>query len=312
MTKGIIDTHCDALLKLWEDSKRSFQNDPAIETNADRLQKGGVGLQLFALFVPPTIPQEEKFQVIMEQVEAFQQKVAPARGMKPLRTFQEIPKLQPGETGAILTLEGMDALGTDKNKLEWLYHHGVLSLGLTWNEANLCADGIGEVRGAGLTSFGTEVIQMNNERGILTDLSHLSLKGFWEAIALAEKPIASHSNAYALCSHRRNLRNDQLEALFTQKGYVGVVFHPEFLTGKETATIADIVRHIDYMCQRGGVHLIGFGSDFDGIPVHVQGLEDASCYANLVEELERHFSAEQVKGFSGENFKRMVLDSHNL
>src|SRR5690606_3795964 len=94
-----------------------------------------------------------------------------------------------------------------------LYRLGVLSLGLTWNKANLLADGASEPRGGGLTEFGREVVALNNKYGVLTDVSHLSERGFWDVIELAEAPFASHSNARALCDHPRNLTDEQIRAL---------------------------------------------------------------------------------------------------
>src|SRR5690606_18156150 len=118
----------------------------------------------------------------------------------------------------------------------------------------------------------------NNENRLLTDASHLSERAFWDVIEIANYPIASHSNAKALCNHPRNLTNRQAEALFSKNAMVHVVFFPEFIANKEKVTISDLIKHIDHFCSLGGVRHIGFGSDFDGIDNHVAGLENASKY----------------------------------
>ncbi|WP_368504208.1 dipeptidase [Alkalihalophilus sp. As8PL] len=302
----IIDTHCDALLKLWEKPSRSFFDDPAIEANASRLHAGSVAAQCFAIFVEPFIKSDQKFQAALEQADLFHEKVLQTPNMKWVKSWSDLDSIKDNEVGAILTLEGLDSIGDDLTKLRTLFRLGVLSVGLTWNQANLCADGIGEARGAGLTTLGKEVVQLNNENLVLTDVSHLSVKGFWEVMELADYPIASHSNALSLCDHPRNLNDEQIQALVKKEGYIGVVFHPIFVTGNEKATISDLITHIDHLCSLGATDHIGFGSDFDGIAVHIDQLEHSGQYDQLINQLLKYYPEEVVKGFAGENFIRML------
>ena len=83
---------------------------------------------------------------------------------------------------------------------------------------------------------------------------------------------------------------------------VHIVYYPPFVTYKEKATISDLISHIDHLCSLGGVKHIGFGSDFDGISLHIEGLEHAGKQQNLINELLKYYSAEDVKGFASENF----------
>ena len=118
----------------------------------------------------------------------------------------------------------------------------------------------------------------------------------------ADYPIASHSNAKAICDHRRNLSDKQSTALFSKKGMVHVVYNPPFITKNEKATIQDLIKHIDHFCALGGINQIGLGSDFDGIQGKIIELENASKQQNLINELLKHYSEEQVRGFAGQNF----------
>ena len=200
-------------------------------------------------------------------------------------------------------MEGADAFGNDLIKLRHLYRLGVLSIGLTWNNANLCADGVGDPRGAGLTVLGKEVVCLNNEHHVFTDVSHLSIKGFWDVMDLAKYPIASHSNARSLCDHPRNLNDEQIRAMFTNNGMIDVVFAPQFINkDSEQATISDLVRHIDYLCSLGGIQQVGIGSDFDGISSHITGLGNASEFPNLINELQKQYTETEVEGFAYRNF----------
>lgn len=313
MGKNVVDTHCDALLKLWEQPTRRFIDSPEIDANVERLQAGKVKVQLFAIFVEPWIKQDQKFQVVLEQIQLFQEKVIAANPcIRHVTKWSDLLSLKEEEIGAVLTLEGVDAIGDDLTKLSILFQLGVLSVGLTWNQANLCADGVGEPRGSGLSLLGKEVVRLNNTNQVLTDVSHLSVNGFWDVMELAAHPIASHSNARSICEHPRNLYDEQIQALVKKNGFIGIVFHPLFLTGTKQAAIADILRHIDHMCSLGAEEHVGFGSDFDGITVYVEQLRHSGHYQTLVNELEKHYSSTTVKGFLSDNFKRTLPNASML
>lgn len=300
----VIDLHCDALLKLYESKGRiSFTDAPELDVNYSKLRKGGIKVQAFAIFIEPDIKSDEKFQAALDQVHYFYTDVLGNNpDMKLMKEWHDLDRLEEGEIGALLTLEGVDAIGNDLQKLTILYELGVRSIGLTWNNANLAADGAGEERGAGITGFGREIIRFNNRHKILTDVSHLSEKAFWDVMVEADYPIASHSNSKYHCNHVRNLTDDQAKAMFDKKGMIHVVYYPEFVKETGEATLSDLIKHIDHFCALGGVKHIGLGSDFDGIPTKIRGLEDASMHPNLLNELLKHYKEDEVKGFAYKNF----------
>ena len=310
----IIDTHCDALLKLQMAKRQAlfngqplnFTNSEALDTNFERLQKGEVKVQFFAIFMYPDIPSDEKWQHALEQVDLFHREIIGKNpAMRHIKQWSDIEALKEHEIGAVLTLEGADAFGNDLAKLHSLYRSGVLSIGLTWNNANLCADGAGEPRGGGLTLLGKQVVRLNNEHKIFTDVSHLSEKAFWDVMELAQYPIASHSNARALCDHPRNLHDEQVRAMFDKNGMINAVFCPAFINqDSNQASIPDLIKHIDHFCSLGGVNQVGIGSDFDGITFHVEQLDHSGEFQNLINELQKHFTEEEVAGFAYRNFLR--------
>lgn len=281
----------------------TFQDDAELDVNFERLLAGDIFLQGFAIFLDPEVPVEQKWKKTVEQGNIFKQHVLHRDGIiKPLKKWTDLETLPDGKIAAALTLEGVEPIGQDLDRLEQVLDNGVLSVGLTWNNANLAADGILEPRGAGLTQFGKGIIRRLNERKVFTDVSHLSVKSFWDAMDASEFPIASHSNAKAICSHVRNLDDDQLKAMIAHDAMIHVVFHPLFTTNSGTAEMEDIVRHIEHIAELGGIRNIGFGSDFDGIPSHVKGLEHAGQYQDFIEVLRQHFSEEDVEGFAYKNF----------
>src|SRR5699024_984180 len=154
-------------------------HDPDLQANLTRLKIGKVKLQFFAVFVHDNVPANEKWQHALEQIDVFYEEIiGKYREMKHIRDWWDVHTLKPNEIGAVLTIEGLDMIGNDLMKLRQLIRLGVLAVGLTWNHANLCADGVGEARGAGLTSFGEAVITLLNEHKIMTDVSHASDAAF--------------------------------------------------------------------------------------------------------------------------------------
>lgn len=300
----VIDLHCDALWKLAENKgKLTYRNSKVLDTNLERLQQGKVKVQAFAIFLEPDIKSDQKFQAALEQIDYFYEEVlAKNPEMKHIKKWSDFDNLKDGEIGAFLTLEGVDAIGNDLSKLRTLFQLGVMSVGLTWNNANLAADGAGEPRGGGLTSFGKEVVMLNNENQVLTDVSHLSERGFWDVMELADFPIASHSNAKALCDHNRNLSDEQAKAMFEKGGHIHVVYNPPFIKENGKASIDDLVKHIEHFCELGGVNKIGLGSDFDGIETKVKNLENAAMTQNLILRLLKYYKEDEVKGFAYQNF----------
>lgn len=305
---NIIDLHCDALMKLSDaKGKLSFTDSPELDVNLSRLKEGQVKLQAFALFVYPSLPASLQFQEVIDQIHYFYTEVlAKHSEMKLIRQWDELKTLKSGEIGAFLTLEGVDAIGNDLHKLTLLYELGVRSVGLTWNSANLAADGVAESRNRGLTRFGRQIVEWCNEHSLFVDVSHLSVAGFWDVMELAKYPIASHSNAKLICDHRRNLDDEQIRAMIERDAMIHLVFCPPFAklggNAKGDTTIDDIIRHIKHIVKLGGIKNIGFGSDFDGIESKVKGLTHSGEYQNLIQALLKEFSKEEVKGFAYQNF----------
>ncbi|KAA0547864.1 membrane dipeptidase [Bacillus sp. BGMRC 2118] len=299
----VFDAHCDVLYKLWLNPNLNFEYAQELHANLERLKRGHSKVQLMALYIPEEVNYENRFEVALEMVHLFHEKVLNAhKEVKQVRTKRDIENLKDGEIGLMLSLEGCDAIGTSLTRLRTLFHLGVKSVGLTWNYGNAVADGILEPRGAGLSLFGKQVVEENNLFKVWTDVSHLSVKGFWDVLEVADFPIASHSNSISLCKHPRNLSDEQIKALIDKDSMMGINFVPYFLSEREEATISDVLRHLDYICALGGENNVGFGSDFDGISSTVVGLEDFSKYDTLIEELSKHYSNGQVEKFIYQNF----------
>ena len=87
-----------------------------------------------------------------------------------------------------------------------------------------------------------EILRLNNEHNLLTDVSHLSERSFWDAIEHADYLIASHSNAKALCPHRRNLTDEQIIAMLKKQAQIHVVYNPPFINSEKVVYIKDLIK----------------------------------------------------------------------
>jgi membrane dipeptidase len=307
MNIPIFDAHCDVLYKMWLKKDISFQHSPDLHVTYEKLKKKNGKVQCMALYIPEHVRQEHRFDVCLEMIDIFYREIlSKYRDIKLILTKADVISLKKEEIGIILTLEGCDAIGSSLVRLRTLYQLGVRAVGLTWNYANAVADGVREGRGAGLSLFGEKVVHEHNTHRLWTDVSHLSERGFWDVMEKALYPIASHSNAYTLCSHSRNLKDEQIKALLHKNGMIGITFVPEFLNDKKDASLADVLKHLDYMCGLGGEYQIGFGSDFDGITHTTIGLSSYEGYYDLIECLVKRYSYEQVKNFCYDNFIRHI------
>ncbi|RED66107.1 dipeptidase [Cohnella lupini] len=300
----VADLHVDVLCKMLEYPDASWSGaiaDARFDVNPERLRAGGVGLQVFALYLPDEIPSDP--ESIFRAAELFWSEVLTVRGIKLVRRAGDIEAaIQEGKIGAILSLEGADGLQGKLWALRLLHKLGLRLLGPTWNHANWACDGALEPRGAGFTKAGRQLVTECENLGILLDVSHLSDRGFWELADRAKRPFfASHSNARSIKDNPRNLTDEQIEAIVSAEGIIGVTFVPWFVTSREPATIDDVLRHVEHICSLGGAGHIAFGSDFDGISRHVQGLEHPGRYPDLIEALLKRYPESFVEDMAGKN-----------
>ncbi|GAA0461798.1 dipeptidase [Alkalibacillus silvisoli] len=300
----VIDIHCDVLLKLWEDRSKSF-DDEDLHISYSKWVDSPVKVQCFAIFVPPEA-EVDYFNASLEMIDLFHERVIkPYENIKWVQSKEDIEALQPHEKGAMLTLEGCHVIGDDIHKLRTLLRLGIKAVGLTWNNVNAVSAGTCvEAPEKGLTNFGKQVVEVLNEFKVFTDCSHLSPKGIDDVLEHADYPMLSHSNVKAVYDHARNISDDQLTQFFAKKAPVGLTFVPYFTADKDSVAIEDLIKHLDHLYHLGGEDSIAFGSDFDGISKTIKNLEHIGHYNNLIDQIKKRYSEEDVYKFSYDNFVR--------
>ena len=169
-----------------------------------------------------------------------------------------------GKTAILFGMEGLSGLKGRAIFLEALYRMGVRHCMLTWNEENEFAVGVGDELGVtGLKQAGVEAVKLMEELGMIVDVSHASEKTFWDIEKIATKPLmASHSNAYAVCPAKRNLKDEQIKAVAASKGIIGMNAWPTFVSESKQPTVEDLADHVDYIAGLVGIDCVACGFDF--------------------------------------------------
>lgn len=302
----VVDLHVDTLLDLAAGKRDLDGASSGGHVDLPRLRQGGVDVQVFAAFIHPQ-EADRGFSRAHELISAFDQALARyPEQIARTRTVAEIDAaVQAGNVAAVLAIEnGGDAIEGIPERVDTLHARGVRMMGLTWNNANAVGDGVMESRHGGITPAGRQMLARMEDLRIVIDVSHLSEPTFWDVLDATRAPlVASHSDASAVCDHRRNLTDAQLRALARRGGVVGINFYPTFLG---EATLDRVVAHIEHMVDVTGPDHIALGSDFDGISQVPAGLEDVSRMPNVTEALlARGYQVTDVSKILGANALRV-------
>lgn len=306
----IIDGHCDSLIDYVDGERRLTNPSEGGQWDVERARQAGVALQFMAAFIEtkykPTLSTWRGLQLLEGAHRWIANNVDQVLLIQKRQDLEAIP--DPTRLGILLSVEGGEILGDSLFLVDVIYKLGVRALGLTWNQRNALADGVGENTHSTLTQLGQDVVKRMNTLGMLVDVSHLNEEGFWQVLALSQFPIAAtHSCAKSLCQHPRNLTDHQLRALAKHHGVVGVNFYPRFLKDEGPATRSDVVKHICHIAEVAGTETVGLGSDFDGIGETPEGLAHVGEYTLLLNDLaQAGFSASEIEQISGGNFMRLL------
>ena len=312
----VIDGHMDTLSLIHRQSsygketKRSLiQGTKDTHVDLARLASGGVTAGIMATYVHPQFVTHFAKEHVLEMIGYTHNQVSiHGDRLMLIRKASDITKAKKsGKVGIILGMEGGEAIGNSFDTLRSFYELGVRNIGLTWNHRNQIGAGLWEP--GGLSLFGKELIREMNRIGILVDVSHLNIEGFWDVMKESSRPVvASHSNARSVTDHPRNLNDDQIRALAENGGLMGVNFCGTFLNRNEAdAALKDVLDHIDHIAAFVGIDCIALGSDFDGITTKPRELKSVKEMPLVTKGLiRRGYTVSDIGKILGGNFLRVL------
>jgi len=318
----IADAHSDLLLELVH----RHREERPFETHWLRpLERGGVGLQVCAVYVGVEDVPENALRRGVEHVAAFLRAVRETDRVVHVRSRGDLDGLG-DRIGLVLSLEGCDLLGSDPAAIDVLWELGVRMVGLTWNRRNAFADGCAEPPGGGLSRAGEELVDRLVGLGCAIDLAHASEGTFADVLERAgDAPVlASHALCRAVHDIPRNLSDEQLRAIAERGGVVGTMFVP-MLVG-EPATLDHALDHLDHAVSVAGIEHVCLGGDFtrqlhragaggrpdplappDELDRAIEGLAGPEDYPALVEALgTRGYGADEREAILSRNLLRVL------
>ncbi len=261
---GVIDMHFDLPMDLYE--KRDRRN--VLETEfLPEFEAGNISVVGAAIYIEDRYLPQNGLRVALDQIARLYAETAASERFAICKGYREIQEgRETGRIAFLITMEGVEPLGTDLNQLRVFYELGVRSIGLTHARTNSAGHGgIFAVSGSpreGLTGFGREVVRECETLGVIIDLAHINPAGFGEILSITTKPpIVSHTNIRRYYDIERNISDEQIKMIGGRGGVIGVnsiLVSPR----EEESTMDRYVDHIEHVANLIGIDGVGIGFDF--------------------------------------------------
>jgi membrane dipeptidase len=203
-------------------------------TDIPRLREGGVGAQFWSAYVPTSeIAKGTSARYCREQIELIRAMCRHySNDMELALTAADVDRIRSnGRIAGLIGIEGGHAIENSLETLREFYAMGARYMTLTHNDTLDWADAAtDEPKHGGLTAFGEDVVREMNLLGMLVDISHVSADTMRDVLRVSAAPvIASHSSAYTITPHPRNVRDDVLRLVAQNGGLVMVNFASAFV-----------------------------------------------------------------------------------
>ena len=230
----VIDTHDDTTQRLI------YQNFDIAARHTDghidipRMREGGLDGLFFSVWMPGSVTGPEAVKRAFDQIDAVREMVRRhPRDLALCTTAGEIRRAHSQKKIAVLMgLEGGHMIASDLGVLRSYAALGVRYVTLTHSVDDEWADSSTDKPAHnGLTDFGKDVVREMNRLGVMVDISHVSDKTFYDALAVSEAPmIASHSSCRALCDAPRDMTDDMIKALAAKGGVIHINYYMGFIS----------------------------------------------------------------------------------
>ena len=230
----VVDTHDDTTQRFLEGKFDLGERHKDGSIDIPRMKEGGLGAIFFSIWMPGTITGPEAVKRALDQIDAVRQQVAKHPDEMVLaRTAEEVRTAhREGKIAALMGVEGGHMIAGDLGVLRTYAALGVRYMTLTHSVNDEWADSSTDKPSHnGLTDFGKDVVREMNRLGIIVDISHVSDKTFYDALAVSKAPmIASHSSCRAICDAPRDMTDQMIKDLAAKGGVIQINYHVGFLS----------------------------------------------------------------------------------
>lgn len=317
MPLPIIDIHCDLLIYLTQPNSNIY-NENDIGCAIPYLKKGGVKLQVMAIFAPT---QAGSSNLGLQQSVIYNNLITDystpfyqfkATNHKNFNSNSNIAAIASIENASAFCDETMPLQQGFLNLETIIKNTGnVFYIGLTHHTENRF--GGGNYTTIGLKNDGKALIDYIADKNIAIDFSHTSDQLAYDILNyISQKKldipiIASHSNYRSVFKHSRNLPDEIAKEICLKKGLIGVNFLRAFVNNDNPNALYN---HIEYGIKLGGIDTICYGADFfynkshpdkSRIPFFFKNYENASCYSTINKQLTTKFDNQLVEKISYKN-----------
>ncbi len=349
----LIDAHNDLpsmLLELSAGDLTPFDlgaRQPRLCADVPALREGRVGAQYWSVFVESsTQGTHVALHEALREFDVALRLIRSQPAFEQARTAADIERIhQAGRIACLLGVEGGHMLENSPAALRVFHELGARYVTLThWDNIPWADAATDRADHYGLTELGQQLVREMNRLGLFADLSHVSADTMRDALRVTRAPVIfSHSNAYALNPHPRNVPDDVLRLVRDNGGVVHVNFIRPFVSpdgqareerraaalravrrdgasdsavekamgewdrsqGQAAAGIPEVADHIDHIREVAGIDHIGIGADyFKAEPTEMAaGLGDVTRYPYLFAELLR-------RGYSDEDVCKVAGRNH--
>uniref|UniRef100_A0A3B4AIM8 Dipeptidase n=1 Tax=Periophthalmus magnuspinnatus TaxID=409849 RepID=A0A3B4AIM8_9GOBI len=296
-------------------SKVDLNTYNGTHTNIPKIKEGRLGAQFWSAYVPCASQYKDAVRQTFEQIDVVHRMCQkyPNVFMFASSSQDILDAFEQNKTASLIGVEGGHSIDSSLGTLRTMYQLGVRYLTLTHSCNTPWADNWLEDTSSepsqhnGLSPFGKQVITEMNRLGMLIDLAHVTVKVMEQVLEMSQAPVIfSHSSAYSICNHKRNVPDHILTKVViqTSRGYKAFYFLTLFVF---------FLDHFDHIKKVGGPEIVGFGGDYDGVTRLPQGLEDVSKVPNVVAELlRRGWTDEDVKAALGGNLLRVMKKTEEI
>ncbi len=300
----VFDLHCDTVSTAMNKKSSLFENNLHIDLK--RGLKNECWVQTFAFWIDDIYKGESAWENLLAQHSFFKEQFN--KNKDKMHYFDGEVKSR--VCNYILSVEGGRAIAGKIDRIKTLKEMGISFFTLVWNGKNELASGV--LAKGGLTDLGKKAVDMLEKEGIIIDVSHLNEQGFYDLASIAKKPfVATHSNAYSICPHKRNLKNEQIKHLITSGGIIGINLYPLFVNGKDDYTIDEIIKHIEHILALGGENTLALGTDFDGADMP-KAINQITALEKLYNSMVRYYNEDLTEKIMFNNAYRFARENINF